>query len=196
MYIPGTSSPSDSMPPPASERSAASGSSRPGAPCAGALRAAGSRRPLPPHARRAYGGNEPPPIAERRYFRAVRAPHRDRVALQRPGLGLLPTDGPKSWSGGTLFPRSSKKAARTINAASGNRPVVVPANLRVSTGHPSPCVDCNSSTEPRSAALRSTSTGLSRSAWSPLSRRRPCRVLECCQRWASTWWRSTGRTHR
>jgi acetyl/propionyl-CoA carboxylase alpha subunit/acetyl-CoA carboxylase carboxyltransferase component len=53
-----------------------------------------------------------------------------------PRLGLPPTDGPKSWSGGTLFPRSSKKVARAINAASGNRPVVVLANLSGFDGSP------------------------------------------------------------
>ena len=53
-----------------------------------------------------------------------------------PRLGLPPTDGPKSWSGGTLFPMSSKKVARGINAASGNRPVVVLANLSGFDGSP------------------------------------------------------------
>ena len=38
-------------------------------------------------------------------------------------------DGPTVWTSGTLFPRSSKKVAQAINAASGNRPLVVPANL-------------------------------------------------------------------
>src|SRR5674536_66200 len=38
-------------------------------------------------------------------------------------------DGPTVWTSGTLFPRSSKEVARAINAASGNRPLVVPANL-------------------------------------------------------------------
>jgi hypothetical protein len=38
-------------------------------------------------------------------------------------------DGPTVWTSGTLFPRSSKKVARAIKAASGNRPLVVPANL-------------------------------------------------------------------
>jgi acetyl/propionyl-CoA carboxylase alpha subunit/acetyl-CoA carboxylase carboxyltransferase component len=51
-------------------------------------------------------------------------------------LGLLPTDGPKVWSGGTLFPMSSKKVARAINAASRNRPVVVLANLSGFDGSP------------------------------------------------------------
>ena len=53
-----------------------------------------------------------------------------------PRLGLIPGDGPESWTGGTLFPRSSKKVARAINAASGNRPVVVLANLSGFDGSP------------------------------------------------------------
>ncbi len=43
--------------------------------------------------------------------------------------GFIPADGPEQWSSGTLFPRSSKKVARAINAAGGRRPVVVLANL-------------------------------------------------------------------
>jgi acetyl-CoA carboxylase carboxyltransferase component len=50
--------------------------------------------------------------------------------------GLLPADGPAQWSAGTLFPLSSKKVARAINAASGNRPVVVLANLSGFDGSP------------------------------------------------------------
>ena len=38
--------------------------------------------------------------------------------------GFPPSDGPESYTAGTLFPRSSKKVARAINAASGNRPLV------------------------------------------------------------------------
>ncbi|HEV2058954.1 MAG TPA: carboxyl transferase domain-containing protein [Solirubrobacteraceae bacterium] len=53
-----------------------------------------------------------------------------------PRRGLLPADGPDQWSAGTLFPRSSKKVARAINAASGNRPVVVLANLSGFDGSP------------------------------------------------------------
>jgi acetyl-CoA carboxylase carboxyltransferase component len=45
-------------------------------------------------------------------------------------------DGPTQWTAGTLFPRSSKKAARAINAASGNRPLVVLANLSGFDGSP------------------------------------------------------------
>ena len=50
--------------------------------------------------------------------------------------GWFPTDGPDQWTSGTLFPRSSKKTARAINAASGNRPVVVLANLSGFDGSP------------------------------------------------------------
>ncbi len=46
-----------------------------------------------------------------------------------PRHGPIPADGPESWTSGTLFPRSSKKIARAINAAAGRRPVVVLANL-------------------------------------------------------------------
>ena len=50
--------------------------------------------------------------------------------------GLMPADGPEQWTSGTLFPRSSKKIARAINAASGRRPVVVLANLAGFDGSP------------------------------------------------------------
>jgi acetyl/propionyl-CoA carboxylase alpha subunit/acetyl-CoA carboxylase carboxyltransferase component len=50
--------------------------------------------------------------------------------------GFLPADGPPSWTAGTLFPQSSRKIARAINAASGNRPVVVLANLSGFDGSP------------------------------------------------------------
>jgi acetyl-CoA carboxylase carboxyltransferase component/biotin carboxyl carrier protein len=50
--------------------------------------------------------------------------------------GSFPTDGPDQWTAGTLFPKSSKKAARGINAASGNRPLVVLANLSGFDGSP------------------------------------------------------------
>ncbi len=48
----------------------------------------------------------------------------------------VPADGPETWTGGTLFPQSSKKVARAINASSGNRPVVVLANLSGFDGSP------------------------------------------------------------
>ncbi len=50
--------------------------------------------------------------------------------------GTYPVDGPSQWTAGTLFPRSSKKTARAINAASGNRPVVILANLSGFDGSP------------------------------------------------------------
>ncbi|MFC6010907.1 carboxyl transferase domain-containing protein [Nocardia lasii] len=50
--------------------------------------------------------------------------------------GFPSTDGPDTYTAGTLFPRSSKKAARAINAASGNRPLVVLANLSGFDGSP------------------------------------------------------------
>jgi len=53
-----------------------------------------------------------------------------------PRRGFPPADGPDSYAAGTLFPRSSKKTARAINAASGNRPVVVLANLSGFDGSP------------------------------------------------------------
>ncbi|HYM75361.1 MAG TPA: carboxyl transferase domain-containing protein [Candidatus Dormibacteraeota bacterium] len=53
-----------------------------------------------------------------------------------PRIGFVPADGPDQWSAGTLFPQSSKKVARAINAASDNRPVVVLANLSGFDGSP------------------------------------------------------------
>ncbi|MFT3876224.1 MAG: carboxyl transferase domain-containing protein [Propioniciclava sp.] len=53
-----------------------------------------------------------------------------------PRAGFPPTDGPDTFTAGTLFPRSSKKVARAINAASGNRPLVVLANLSGFDGSP------------------------------------------------------------
>lgn len=54
--------------------------------------------------------------------------------LQR--FGFAPADGPGLWTAGTLFPLSSKKVARAINSASGNRPLVVLANLSGFDGSP------------------------------------------------------------
>jgi acetyl-CoA carboxylase carboxyltransferase component len=51
-------------------------------------------------------------------------------------LGDVPHDGPESWSGGTLFPESSKKVARAINSWSGRVPTVVFANLSGFDGSP------------------------------------------------------------
>jgi acetyl-CoA carboxylase carboxyltransferase component len=53
-----------------------------------------------------------------------------------PRRGFPPSDGPDIWTAGTLFPKSSKKTARAINAASGNRPLVVLANLSGFDGSP------------------------------------------------------------
>jgi acetyl/propionyl-CoA carboxylase alpha subunit/acetyl-CoA carboxylase carboxyltransferase component len=53
-----------------------------------------------------------------------------------PRFGFVPADGPDQWTAGTLFPLSSKKIARAINAASSNRPVVILANLSGFDGSP------------------------------------------------------------
>ncbi|HXY11763.1 MAG TPA: carboxyl transferase domain-containing protein [Terriglobales bacterium] len=53
-----------------------------------------------------------------------------------PRFGFIPADGPEQWTSGTLFPQSSKKVARAINAASRNRPVVLLANLSGFDGSP------------------------------------------------------------
>jgi acetyl/propionyl-CoA carboxylase alpha subunit/acetyl-CoA carboxylase carboxyltransferase component len=53
-----------------------------------------------------------------------------------PRRGFVPADGPQAWTSGTLFPQSSRKLARAINAASGNRPVVMLANLSGFDGSP------------------------------------------------------------
>jgi acetyl/propionyl-CoA carboxylase alpha subunit/acetyl-CoA carboxylase carboxyltransferase component len=53
-----------------------------------------------------------------------------------PRRGFVPAGGPASWSSGTLFPQSSRKLARAVNAASGNRPLVVLANLSGFDGSP------------------------------------------------------------
>ncbi|HKS76807.1 MAG TPA: carboxyl transferase domain-containing protein, partial [Terriglobales bacterium] len=53
-----------------------------------------------------------------------------------PRMGFVPADGPDQWYAGTLFPLSSKKVARAINAASNNRPVVILANLSGFDGSP------------------------------------------------------------
>jgi acetyl/propionyl-CoA carboxylase alpha subunit/acetyl-CoA carboxylase carboxyltransferase component len=53
-----------------------------------------------------------------------------------PRFGFIPADGPDQWSAGTLFPLSSKKVARALNAATNNRPVVLLANLSGFDGSP------------------------------------------------------------
>jgi len=53
-----------------------------------------------------------------------------------PRFGAIPHDGPETWSGGTLYPSSSKKIARGINAFSGRMPLVILANLSGFDGSP------------------------------------------------------------
>lgn len=53
-----------------------------------------------------------------------------------PRWGEVPFDGPENWNGGTLFPQSSKKLARSLNAYSGMMPVVILANLSGFDGSP------------------------------------------------------------
>lgn len=53
-----------------------------------------------------------------------------------PRLGFVPVYGPDHWTGGTLSPLSSKKVARAINAASGNRPLVILASRTGLDGSP------------------------------------------------------------
>jgi acetyl-CoA carboxylase carboxyltransferase component len=53
-----------------------------------------------------------------------------------PRRGFVPAGGPPVWTAGTLFPQSSRKLARAVNAASGNRPLVVLANLSGFDGSP------------------------------------------------------------
>ncbi len=50
--------------------------------------------------------------------------------------GRLPADGPDQWTSGTLFPMSSKKIARAVNAVSGSQPLLVLANLSGFDGSP------------------------------------------------------------
>ncbi|HET8939520.1 MAG TPA: biotin carboxylase N-terminal domain-containing protein [Polyangiales bacterium] len=53
-----------------------------------------------------------------------------------PRMGYRPSDGPEEYNGGTLFPQSSKKVARALNAASGVRPCVLLANISGFDGSP------------------------------------------------------------
>lgn len=62
-------------------------------------------------------------------------PHRNRFPTC-PASRLPVADGPDIYKAGTLFPRSSKKIARALNAASGTRPAVVLANLSGFDGSP------------------------------------------------------------
>ena len=53
-----------------------------------------------------------------------------------PRRGFVPADGPPTWTSGTLFPQASRKTARAVTSASGNRPLVVLANLSGFDGSP------------------------------------------------------------
>ena len=55
---------------------------------------------------------------------------------QVPRVGYTPNDGPNAWTAATLFPHSSKKVARALNAASGVRPTIILANLSGFDGSP------------------------------------------------------------
>jgi acetyl/propionyl-CoA carboxylase alpha subunit/acetyl-CoA carboxylase carboxyltransferase component len=57
-------------------------------------------------------------------------------------IGAVPDDGPEVWTGGTLFPQSSKKIARAVNSFSGKIPVVVLANLSGFDGSPESLRNC------------------------------------------------------
>jgi len=59
-----------------------------------------------------------------------------------PRHGPVPADGPEQWTSGTLFPRSSKKIARAINAVAGRRPLVMLANLAGFDGSPESMREC------------------------------------------------------
>jgi acetyl-CoA carboxylase carboxyltransferase component len=69
-----------------------------------------------------------------------------------PRRGDAPADGPDHWTSGTLFPLSSRKVARAINAASGAAPWWCWPTSRASTDRPSRCATSSSNTAPRSAA--------------------------------------------
>ena len=81
-----------------------------------------------------------------------------------PRNGWRPTDGPDYWTSGTLFPQSSNKTAHAINAASGNRPLVVLANLSGFDGSPASLRRIQLEHVPKSAARSSTSADRSCSA--------------------------------
>ena len=84
--------------------------------------------------------------------RAPGVPARHRVASRCRARGFPPTDGPDTCTAGTLFPRSSKKAARAINAASAaTGRWWCWRTCRASTARRSRCATCSWSTAPRSA---------------------------------------------
>ncbi|MBN2724300.1 MAG: biotin/lipoyl-binding protein [Deltaproteobacteria bacterium] len=57
-------------------------------------------------------------------------------ASSTPRIGVIPPDGPESWSPSTLFPRGSYKLARGINAFNGQMPLIIFANLSGFDGSP------------------------------------------------------------
>ena len=101
---------------------------------------ADARRDRPGPRRRSSAGRRwptpRPPSSTTRTSAATRSRCSASSRGRSPGTGFLPADGPDQWTAGTLFPLSSKKVARAINAASGNRPVVVLANLSGFDGSP------------------------------------------------------------
>jgi acetyl-CoA carboxylase carboxyltransferase component len=108
------------------------------------------KRPFPMRAlMRAVIDNDQPPLERWRHWRGAETAIVWDASLggtpvcligiesrSLPRGGEHPADGPTTWTGGTLFPLSSKKVARALNAASGNRPVVVLANLSGFDGSP------------------------------------------------------------
>jgi len=54
----------------------------------------------------------------------------------QPRFGFVPADGPDQLTAATLYPKSSKKVARALNAVSGARPAVVLVNLSGFDGSP------------------------------------------------------------
>ncbi|WP_372368542.1 carboxyl transferase domain-containing protein [Candidatus Uabimicrobium sp. HlEnr_7] len=57
-------------------------------------------------------------------------------------IGPLANDGPETWNGGTLFPKSSQKIARAINSYSDCMPLVILANLSGFDGSPESLRNC------------------------------------------------------
>ncbi len=84
-----------------------------------------------------------------------------------PRRGLLPVDGPTTFTAGTLFPKSSKKTARGDQRGQRQPPAGDPGQpLRLRRLPRVAAPGCSWSTAPRSAGRSSTSTARSCSAWS------------------------------
>ncbi len=106
-----------------------------------------------------------------------------------PRMGLVPTDGPEVWTAGTLFPLSSKKVARAVNAAAPSCSVSYPAT----TAAPTSCSRARSTRTwksppwkeatrrslgarrrpPSSSPARWTGARAPTSGWNPWMRRSP-----------------------